>query len=66
MYQTNTAVARLALREEEALMFIIPPHRSDLNPIENLFQLLPKPLRKDAHDRPITSSKFSVRVVKRS
>ena len=45
-------------------MFSIPPHRSDLNPIENLLQLLPKPLGKDVHDRPITSGKFSVRVSK--
>ena len=45
-------------------MFSIPPHRPELNPIENMFQLLPKPLGKDAHDRPITSSKFSVRVSK--
>ena len=46
-------------------MFSIQPDRPDLNPIENMFQLLPKPLGKDVvHDRPITSSKFSVRVSK--
>ena len=45
-------------------MFGIQPHRPDLNPIENMFQLPPKPLGKDAHDRPITSSKFSARVSK--
>ena len=63
----NSAAAKRAFREVDAMMFSIPARSPDLNPIENLFHLVSRQLEKDALDMEITSEnfeQFSARVKK--
>ena len=54
----NSAAAKRAFQETEALVFSIPARSPDLNPIENLFHLVSRQLEKDALDMEITSENF--------
>ena len=54
----NSAAAKRAFQEIQALMFSIPARSPDLNPIENLFHLVSRQLTKDAIDMEITSENF--------
>ena len=63
----NSALARNAWQKLGCEMFPIPPRSPDLNPIENLFHLVRKKLKKDAIDNNITKetyNNFSKRVAK--
>ena len=54
----NSAAAKRAFQEIQALMFSIAARSPDLNPIENLFHLVSRQLTKDAIDMEITSENF--------
>lgn len=54
----NSALAKTALSEVGALLFKIPPRSPDINPIENLFNVVSAKLEKDALDKQITHETF--------
>ena len=62
----NSRRAKQALDQIGAKVFSIPPRSPDLNPIENLFNIIRMKLRKEARDKHIThetKGQFSRRVV---
>ena len=56
----NSAAAKRAFREVDAMMFSIPARSPDLNPIKDLFDLVLRQLEKDALDMEITSESFEL------
>ena len=54
----NSAVARRALDEIEAMIFAVPPRSPDLNSIENFFHLTDVKLKNDTISRRIQSESF--------
>lgn len=54
----NSAVAKEAMEEVPCRLFKIPPRSPDLNPIENVFNLVGEKLRKDALQKQITKETY--------
>lgn len=62
----NSAAARNAMKEVGAHLLSIPPRSPDVNPIENVFHLVQKKIRKDAVEYRIqreTLPQFEKRVI---
>lgn len=55
----NSALAKQAIDKIGARQFSIPPRSPDLNPIENIFHLVGKKIRKEAMDKKITKESFT-------
>lgn len=54
----NCAQARKAIQEVDGLLFAIPKRSPDLNPIENVFNLVKRELKRQAITLNITSETF--------
>ena len=54
----NSTLAKEAMAEINAHLFKIPPHSPDLNPIENVFHLASKQIRRDAKTLNIRKESF--------
>ena len=54
----NSAVAKDAMDIVNCKVFKIPPRSPDLNPIENIFHLVGKQIKKDACEKKITKETF--------
>lgn len=54
----NSAVAKDAMEKVNCRVFKIPPRSPDLNPIENIFHLVGKQLKKDALEKNIAKELF--------
>ena len=54
----NSKVASTAIDKSNAKLFSIPPRSPDINPIENVFNLVKRQLQTDARDNKITKETF--------